>query len=574
SQKNLVINSDFDNAKTDNWTVEKSLYVSGSILYNGSNSLGINSTNTTDTSYHSAQSTKIASSVGKVYSFSAKGYIGSVGATNTGIALVTFEELNAAGNKLKNKDLWFDVSKKGVWQSLKFDGYKVENAATTHVRINIIYKGVINAYITQPMVVEAYTVGIYNQDTASNSQILLTQKDINLRVRKGDVLNQINISTEGILIDGRKVHITGQTSIDNAVIKDAMIATVKAGKITAGTINAANVNIINLNASNITAGVITGANLSINLQNGQVVFQKGRIHSTSNNIDINIDSGYVSVANDQARVLLKNGGIQMVQPNIFNEDKDPYLSIGNTGGIIGAHGANFVAKDYITMTNSKNQGGLNFPLGIEKMAGISFGYSGTWEITKIGGADRGVLLSGGHKMSSGLNGADLYGSSPNIIVGSGSGSGFAGNRVTINGEYVHIESAYRHTGSGSANVVVAADGALTRSTSASKYKTDITRSFETDYGGKLMNLPTATWTDIAETKRYMDEPLNQPKPTPNFGMIAEDLADAGLEMLVVRGLDGELEGINYDRIGPALIPVIAQLKNKIEELTHKMEETS
>ncbi|MDK1720900.1 hypothetical protein N0K79_08475, partial [Dellaglioa algida] len=190
-------------------------------LYNGSNSLGINSTNTTDTSYHSAQSAKIASSVGKVYSFSAKGYIGSVGATNTGIALVTFEELNAAGNKLKNKDLWFDVSKKGAWQSLKFDGYKVENAATTHVRINIIYKGVINAYITQPMVVEAYTVGIYNQDTASNSQILLTQKDINLRVRKGDVLNQINISTEGILIDGRKVHITGQTSIDNAVIKDA-----------------------------------------------------------------------------------------------------------------------------------------------------------------------------------------------------------------------------------------------------------------------------------------------------------------------------------------------------------------
>ncbi|MDK1716639.1 gp58-like family protein [Dellaglioa algida] len=415
---------------------------------------------------------------------------------------------------------------------------------------------------------------VMRRNSATQGQITLLKNDINLRVQKGDVINQINISPEGILIDGKKTHITGQTTIDNAVIKDAMIADVKAGKITAGTINAANVNIINLNASNITAGVITGANLSINLQNGQVVFQKGRIHSTSNNIDISLDKGYVSVANDQARVLLKNGGIQMVQPNIFNEDKDPYLSIGNTGGIIGAHGANFVAKDYITMTNSKNQGVLTFPLGIEKMAGISFGYSGTWEVTKIGGADRGILLSGGHKMSSGLNGADLYGSSPNIIVGSGNGSGFAGNRVTINGEYVHIKSAYRHTGSGSANVVVAADGALTRSTSASKYKTDITRSFETDYGGKLMNLPTATWTDIAETKRYMDEPLNQPKPTPNFGMIAEDLADAGLEMLVVRGLDGELEGINYDRIGPALIPVIAQLKNKIEELTHKMEETS
>ncbi|PKR82373.1 tail fiber domain-containing protein, partial [Heyndrickxia camelliae] len=50
--------------------------------------------------------------------------------------------------------------------------------------------------------------------------------------------NQINISTEGILIDGKKVHITGQTTIDNAVIKDAMIQSISASKIVADTLSA------------------------------------------------------------------------------------------------------------------------------------------------------------------------------------------------------------------------------------------------------------------------------------------------------------------------------------------------
>lgn len=142
----------------------------------------------------------------------------------------------------------------------------------------------------------------------------------------------------------------------------------------------------------------------------------------------------------------------------------------------------------------------------------------------------------------------------------------------MDASYIHLLATYRQTASGSANVIVSADGALVRSTSASKYKTDIIRTNIPDYGEKLLNLPTATWTDIAETKRYRDNPTTQPKPTRNFGMIAEDLADAGLEMLVVRGTDGELEGINYDRIGPALIPVIAKLKNEVETLKQKLED--
>ncbi|VTU49740.1 hypothetical protein [Latilactobacillus sakei] len=408
------------------------------------------------------------------------------------------------------------------------------------------------------------------EDGATTSQITQLSNMINLRVQKGDVINQINISPESILIAGQKVHITGQTHIDNAVIKDAMIANVKADKITAGTINGANVNVINLNANNITTGTLKGANLSMNLNTGEVVFQHGRIHSANNNIDVNIDQGYLSVANGNTRVLLKNGGIQFVQPTIFDETTNPYLSISNGGSGLAFSGARIVGRDYVVMANNANSSNIfDSPLGgAESFAGISAGYDGTsWHPTKIGGAERGIILSAGKKLSSAIS---WVGGSASICIGSDGSQGWNSNRIELVGEYVHSLPTYVRTASGSANVIVSPDGALVRSTSASKYKTDIIRTNIPDYGEKLLNLPTATWTDIAETKRYRDDPVNQIKPTRNFGMIAEDLADAGLEMLVVRGIDGELEGINYDRIGPALIPVIAKLKNEVETLKQKI----
>jgi phage minor structural protein len=90
------------------------------------------------------------------------------------------------------------------------------------------------------------------------TQIQQLSDNINLRVQKNDVINQINVSSESILIAGNKVHITGSTTIDNAVIKSAMIDSISADKITAGTLNAANVNVINLNANNISSGTLTG----------------------------------------------------------------------------------------------------------------------------------------------------------------------------------------------------------------------------------------------------------------------------------------------------------------------------
>lgn len=98
-------------------------------------------------------------------------------------------------------------------------------------------------------------------DYASQSQITQLSDSINLRVEKDKIINQINVSTEGILIDGVKTHITGQTTIDQAVIKSANIESVSASKLTAGTIDAGVVNVVNLNASELKSGDIVGINI-------------------------------------------------------------------------------------------------------------------------------------------------------------------------------------------------------------------------------------------------------------------------------------------------------------------------
>ena len=96
----------------------------------------------------------------------------------------------------------------------------------------------------------------------------------------GDVLNSINLLANGTnRIDGRLTHITGQTVIDNAVIKDGMIEKVSANKLTAGTIDANDVNIINLNAKSITSGTFKG-----------LTYEGGIIRGNNGNTEINLNS--------------------------------------------------------------------------------------------------------------------------------------------------------------------------------------------------------------------------------------------------------------------------------------------
>ena len=108
----------------------------------------------------------------------------------------------------------------------------------------------------------------------------------------GDVLNSINVLADGTnRIDGRLTHITGQTKIDNAVIKDGMIANLNADKITGGTIDASQINVININAGNVLAGTLTG-----------MTVRGGLIEGLNGKMYIDLQNSQYNVLNNEATI--------------------------------------------------------------------------------------------------------------------------------------------------------------------------------------------------------------------------------------------------------------------------------
>ncbi|WP_421545959.1 hypothetical protein ACLHK0_10300 [Lactiplantibacillus plantarum] len=456
---------------------------------------------------------------------------------------------------------------------------KVENvvppAGTETVCLSFRVHGGGHIAMICPMLNQGTTAAAYISDITTNadlehaySAILQTQDQITLRVEKNGIINAINVTPEKIKISGNKLHITADTYIDNEIVKNSMIENLSADKLTAGTINADIIQVIHLNANNITTGTINGSNLSINLNTGNVEFQKGRIHSSDNAIDININSKYMSVADKDNRILISGGEIQMIQPQFFDRQTSPYVRISNAQAGASWGGATFWGRDYFVVTNGANDGSIfSSPLGEEKFAGISGGHSTSgWQVTKIGGAERGVIISGGREYN---NGYISY--SPFIRVGDPghAGTGLHGKNITVMADYIYLNSP--HSTSHGANAYLAPDGALVPSNSAAKYKTDIVRTFETQLGDKLLEVPVAHWKDKEEVLTKTLDP-DAKTPETYFGMIADDLDDAGLNELVEYDDKGSVRGIQYDRVALALIPLIRNYRDRITELETEVKE--
>src|SRR5690606_38460250 len=106
------------------------------------------------------------------------------------------------------------------------------------------------------------------------------------------------------------VHITGQTTIDNGVIKSAHIQSLDAGKITTGTLDAGKVTLINLVGLDIYGSrfrsetgtdfmEITGGNIRLQQANGRFVeiSPSGFYgYNSANAVRFQADSNYVTSA--------------------------------------------------------------------------------------------------------------------------------------------------------------------------------------------------------------------------------------------------------------------------------------
>lgn len=154
----------------------------------------------------------------------------------------------------------------------------------------------------------------------------------------------------------------------------------------------------------------------------------------------------------------------------------------------------------------------------------------------------------------------------------------AGNRIAS-------KFIYNRTYSGSPNLHITGEGTLGRSTSAMKYKALIEKQFDDnkrqlEHSQHILDLDVKSWFDKHEVENYAREIVegekldeDKYKISRHVGLIAEDLAEAGLTEHVVYGYDGEIEGIEYDRLWIHLLPVIKELKDKIKVLEEKQNES-
>lgn len=138
----------------------------------------------------------------------------------------------------------------------------------------------------------------------------------------------------------------------------------------------------------------------------------------------------------------------------------------------------------------------------------------------------------------------------------------------------------------SANVCVNSNGRILKSSSASKYKLDIKPlEQDSDYAYNILKLEPKQWFDKTSIENYasiltaeyngdkLDNDIAKSVDTIDscYGLIAEDVIDAGLGKYCFYNNEKEVEGIMYDRLWTLLIPVVRDLKNQVNELTKKIE---
>ena len=98
------------------------------------------------------------------------------------------------------------------------------------------------------------------EEGATESEITQLRDDINLRVKSGDLLSQINVEAGRTLIQSNKIYFDADSFVmspnSKAFIPSAFITDLSADKITSGTLDAGNIRVINLTADNIHGGTL------------------------------------------------------------------------------------------------------------------------------------------------------------------------------------------------------------------------------------------------------------------------------------------------------------------------------
>src|SRR5690625_961850 len=403
---------------------------------------------------------------------------------------------------------------------------------------------------------------------------------INLRVAKGDVINQINLDTSGVLISGKKLVLDGDTTVKGTFkVGNANITSIDAGKITVG----------DLVGHSLVGGSVIGGYIEqqsggnrVEIYNGTVShYRYGELKSTmdgsghkfyqSGSYIGNIGTGSW-VDDDNYRGLLfslENKADYMTwafRKNQSDENPTTMLAWHKTSN---KDNKGFTFNDNVHILHNSN-------LYVSRI--LTTGYTTGHRAVELQNynwdGDGGVLLT--RAPSRGDRTAGLFMTSKRaVLIDGGNASIEVGNDST--GNYVKSIDIWNRTSSNSSNVRVGSSGKLYRTSSASKYKLLIENEEEKGYNyNNILNLNIKSWYDKLEADTLCDLITNGLTDCENeekfylrrhFGLVAEDLEEAGLkEFIDYNDETGEIEGIKYDRLWTLLIPITRQHRDDIEWL--------
>ncbi|WP_430609680.1 phage tail spike protein [Enterococcus sp. DIV0876] len=513
------------------------------------------------------------------------------------------------------------------------------------------------------------------EETAA--QLLVLSNEIDLRVQKNGVINAINVSTEGIIIAGNKITITGQTSIENGVIKTAHIAdlavsTAKIANLSVAEGKIANLAVTNAKIANLavtevkigdaaittakignlavsTAKIADGAIVNAKIGDAAITNAKIADASISSAKIINLDASKIVASSLSAitantgtlnvtgwiNIQTDNNGIRAsydygdqldgtYNPRWFTGEyvlgyryhkflADVYnLNSNGTKGSFRNYAETFIGGDYFKLRQYDNKTSKNL-LGRIDMTG------GRLEINDSfhDGQETGIHLWGNgyswfEQYATFSNGMYVGATNEGKAIETGridAPSNYATLKINNNralnditfgelntyfnetrlssadfrigvdgdGKLIQSTSVYNRTYSSSSNMVVQSTGTIGRSTSASKYKLNITEVEDAeDMGMKLLTVNPKYWFDkhgsemaaLDITEGGLDD-IDPITLKPHYGLIAEDLRGAGLDAFISTNYDtGEIEGIEYDRLWVTLLPLIKKLveKNVLQEV--------
>lgn len=168
-----------------------------------------------------------------------------------------------------------------------------------------------------------------------SSQITQISEGIELKVTNAlgkldgkELISRINLTPAGTKIDGKLLHVTGQTLFDKNIIAKGMI---QAGAVTADNIHVDNLAAISINTGNLTGGSITGGTFK-NSTGTFEIDRDGNIkgaHIIGSRIDAAsiFQSGY-KIKNIDVQVYKVKHGDWCPIPNGFTEEQCTFVPVG------------------------------------------------------------------------------------------------------------------------------------------------------------------------------------------------------------------------------------------------------